>query len=98
MRDPFVPRILSRVAGRIGAKIELEPEFRFAGRIVFANGRTHVFRANNLNINRAGAVAVCEDKWYTSFFLKTAGFRTPRELSFFSEKLARNLPAGSRRS
>ena len=98
MRDPFVPRILSRVAGRIGARVELEPEFGFAGRILFASGRTHVFRSNNLNINRAGAVAVCEDKGYTSFFLRTAGFRVPRELNFFADRLARNLPAGSRRS
>jgi D-alanine-D-alanine ligase-like ATP-grasp enzyme len=98
MRDPFVPRILSRVAGRIGARVELEPEFNFAGRIIFANGRTHVFRSNNLNINRAGAVAVCEDKGYTSYFLRTSGFRTPREITFFAERLARNLPAGSRRS
>jgi hypothetical protein len=56
MRDPFVPRILTRVAGRIGARVELEPEFGFAGRIVFRDGRTHVFRANNLNINRGGGL------------------------------------------
>jgi D-alanine-D-alanine ligase-like ATP-grasp enzyme len=98
MRDPFVSRILSRVAERIGARVELEPEFGFAGRIIFANGRTHVFRANNLNINRAGAVAVCEDKAYTSYFLRTSGFRTPRELTFFSNRLSRNLPVRSRRS
>lgn len=98
MRDPFVPKILSRVAKRLGARVELEPEFAFAGRIIFSNGSSHVFRANNLNINRAGAVAVCEDKSYTSYFLKTAGFNTPRELNFFSDILARNLPIKSRRS
>jgi glutathione synthase/RimK-type ligase-like ATP-grasp enzyme len=43
-------------------------------------------------------VAVCEDKAYTSYFLKTAGFRTPREITFFSKRLASNLPVESRRS
>ena len=66
--------------------------------IVFPNGNTHVFRASNLNINRAGSVAIAADKNYTSYFLKQAGLKVPRELTFFSEFLCQNLAPEKRRS
>jgi glutathione synthase/RimK-type ligase-like ATP-grasp enzyme len=98
VREPFVSRLLARIAEKAGVRIELEPEFQFAGRIVFPGGATHVFRANNLNINRAGSVAIAEDKNYTSYFLRRAGLRVPQELTFFSELLAQNLNPAKRRS
>jgi glutathione synthase/RimK-type ligase-like ATP-grasp enzyme len=98
LRHPFVPKLLARIADRAGIRMELEPEFQFAGRIIFPNGNSHVFRANNLNINRAGSAAIAEDKNYTSYFLRVAGLRTPKELSFFSEELAQNLAPAARRS
>jgi D-alanine-D-alanine ligase-like ATP-grasp enzyme len=98
VRVPFVPRLLARIAKRAGVRIELEPEFEFAGRIIFPDGNTHVFRAGDLNINRAGSVAIADDKSYTSYFLKQAGLRVPRELTFFSEFLAKNLAPDKRRS
>lgn len=98
MRVPFVPRLLARIAERAGVRVELEPEFEFAGRIVFPDGNTHVFRASNLNINRAGSVAIALDKNYTSYFLKQAGLRVPRELTFFSQLLCRNVAPEKRRT
>ena len=98
MREPFVPRLLARIADKAGVRVELEPEFEFAGRIIFPDGNFHVFRAGNLNINRAGSVAIAEDKNYTSYFLRKAGLKVPRELSFFSEFLAQNLAPQKRRS
>src|SRR5262249_13055718 len=90
LREPFVPKLLLRIADRANVRIELEPEFGYAGRIVFADGTSHPFKAGNLNINRGGAMAIADDKSYTSFFLRQAGLRTPRELTFFSEKLRAN--------
>jgi glutathione synthase/RimK-type ligase-like ATP-grasp enzyme len=98
MRNPFVPKLLARIADRAGVRIELEPEFQFAGRIVFPDGNSHVFQANNLNINRAGSVAIADDKNYTSYFLRLAGLNAPNELTFFSDELALNLHPDKRRS
>jgi D-alanine-D-alanine ligase-like ATP-grasp enzyme len=98
MRNPFVPKLLARIADRAGVRIELEPEFQFAGRIIFSNGNSHVFRANNLNINRAGSVAIAEDKNYTSYFLRREGLKAPKEITFFSDELAQNLDPMKRRS
>jgi glutathione synthase/RimK-type ligase-like ATP-grasp enzyme len=90
--------LLARIAEKAGVRVELEPEFEFAGRIIFPDGHTHVFRAGNLNINRAGSVAIAEDKNYSSYFLRQAGLKVPRELTFFSEFLAQNLAPEKRRS
>lgn len=98
IKVPFVPRLLARIADRTGVRVELEPEFQFAGKMIFPDGQSHVFRANNLNINRAGSVAIAEDKSYTSYFLRQAGLNAPRELSFFSDKLRNNLVSANRRS
>src|SRR5262249_36941664 len=67
LREPFVPKLLLRIADRANIRIELEPEFGYAGRIVFADGTSHPFKAGNLNINRGGAMAIADDKSYTSF-------------------------------
>lgn len=98
MRIPFVPRLLARIADRAGIRVELEPEFEFAGRMIFPDGHFHVFRAGNLNINRAGSVAIAEDKNYAGYFLRSAGLKVPRELTFFSDFLGQNLASGKRRS
>jgi D-alanine-D-alanine ligase-like ATP-grasp enzyme len=86
------------MAEQAGVRVELEPEFEFAGRIIFPDGSFHVFRAGNLNINRAGSVAIAEDKNYTSYFLRQAGLKVPRELTFFSDIIAPNLAPEKRRS
>jgi glutathione synthase/RimK-type ligase-like ATP-grasp enzyme len=97
LREPFIPKLLLQIADRAGVRIELEPEFGYAGRIVFADGTSHPFKAGNLNVNRGGAMAIADDKSYTSFFLRQAGLRPPRELTFFSDKLRANLdPAKAR--
>ncbi|MCK1699916.1 ATP-grasp domain-containing protein [Bradyrhizobium sp. 146] len=98
MRIPFVPRLLARIADQAGVRVELEPEFEFAGRMIFPNGNFHLFRAGNLNINRAGSVAIAEDKNYTSYFLHQSGLKVPRELTFFSDYLSQNLAPERRRS
>jgi D-alanine-D-alanine ligase-like ATP-grasp enzyme len=90
--------LLARIADQAGVRVELEPEFEFAGRIIFPDGNFHVFQAGNLNINRAGSVAIAEDKNYTCYFLRQAGLKVPRELTFFSDFLAQNLAPEKRRS
>jgi D-alanine-D-alanine ligase-like ATP-grasp enzyme len=97
MRYPFASLLIAEIAPQLGIAVELEPEFQFAGELVFPNGRRRIFRNTNFNINPAGSAEIAKDKGYTKFFLRKAGINVPQGRAFFSDGLNANLSAGSRR-
>lgn len=97
MRYPFASRLIEEIAPSMGIRVELEPEFGFAGELVFPNGKRHLFRNTNFNINPAGSTEIAKDKAYTSHFLRKHGFPVPDGRTFFSDKLNANLPPAQRR-
>jgi D-alanine-D-alanine ligase-like ATP-grasp enzyme len=97
MRNPFASLLIAKIAPSMGVAVELEPEFHFAGELVFPDGRRHLFRNTNFNVNLAGSAEIAKDKGYTSFFLRKHGFRVPDNKAFFSERLNANLAPGRRR-
>jgi D-alanine-D-alanine ligase-like ATP-grasp enzyme len=95
MRYPFVSRLLEELAPELGIVLELEPEYQFAGELIFVDGRRMVFR--NFNINSAAASETARDKSYTNYFLRKHGFHVPEGKTFFSPRLNLNLPPSRRR-
>lgn len=91
MREPFVTRILKRIAPKIGAKLIVEPEYEFVGLIIFSNGRKTFFNNTSFNINPLGSVGIAKDKGYSSFFLNQMGYRTAEGKTFFSAELNENV-------
>jgi D-alanine-D-alanine ligase-like ATP-grasp enzyme len=86
-RQPFLWRILERVAPRVGATLSIEPSYKFVGLIRFANGRQSYFWENRLDLNPVAAARIARDKAYTSHFLRAQGISVPTEEAFFSEWL-----------
>ncbi len=97
MRYPFASMLIAEIGPSMGISVELEPEYQFAGELVFPNGRRHLFRNTNFNVNPAGSTEIAKDKGYTSFFLRKHGFNVPTSRAFFSEKLNANLAIERRR-
>ena len=97
MRYPFASMLIAEIAPSMGISVELEPEYHFAGELVFPDGRRHLFRNTNFNVNPAGSTEIAKDKGYTNFFLRKHGFHVPCNKAFFSEKLNAHLPAMRRR-
>ena len=97
MRYPFASLVIQQLAPAMGIRVELEPEFGFAGELIFPSGRRHVFRNTNFNVNPAGSTEIAKDKGYTCFFLRKHGFPVPANKTFFSERLNANLPPEKRR-
>ena len=91
MKTPFVTEILKKIAPEIGAELLIEPEYGFVGQVTFKSGKKMLFRGSNFNVNRLGSVEIARDKGYANFFLRSFGYKTPEEQTFFSEKLCRNL-------
>jgi D-alanine-D-alanine ligase-like ATP-grasp enzyme len=98
MRYPFVSKLLEEIAPSMGIGVELEPEYQFVGELIFPDGKRHLFRNTNFNLNPAASTEIAKDKGYTSYFLRKHGFRTPKNKTFFSDKLNANLSKDNRRS
>jgi D-alanine-D-alanine ligase-like ATP-grasp enzyme len=97
MRYPFASLLIQELGPTMGIAVELEPEYGFAGELVFPDGRRHMFRNTNFNVNPAGSTEIAKDKAYTNYFLRKHGYRVPEGKTFFSERLNLNIPEAKRR-
>lgn len=97
MRVPFASELIAQVAPSLGIAVELEPEFGFAGEMVFPDGRRHLFRNTNFNVNPAGSTEIARDKAYAHHFLRKRGLRVPQGRAFFSDALNAHLQPHRRR-
>lgn len=97
MYHPFTPLLLAELGPELAITVELEPGHRFAGELVFANGKRQLFHNANFNINPAAAVQIANDKFYTGFFLRKHGFKVPEHQTFFSPQVNAKLAPALRR-
>ncbi|MGM3191270.1 cyanophycin synthetase [Dickeya dadantii subsp. dieffenbachiae] len=81
----------------LGLRIEFEPEFNVVGEIIFPDGKTHLFKNTNLNLNPSASSAIARDKFYTKYLLQKKGFNVPRGKTFFSKALNKKLARENRR-
>ncbi|MBX9809921.1 cyanophycin synthetase, partial [Candidatus Gracilibacteria bacterium] len=79
------------IAPEIGAKIWIEEEYGYVGEIIFKNGRKHLFKKANFNVNPHASVEIVKDKGYTSQFLRRYGYSVAEGQTFFSEGLNQYL-------
>lgn len=86
MKIPSVSIRLQRLAPQLGIRLVLEPDYGFAGQLMYPNGKVSYYYHGSLDINPAGTAKVIRDKAYTSHFLRQLGFRTPVEQTFFSAR------------
>jgi D-alanine-D-alanine ligase-like ATP-grasp enzyme len=84
MRPCFVSPLIVKAAKKIGARCIIEPDYRYAGQITFANGRRHYFKDACLDVNPAGAAEIARDKAYSAFFLSQMGYPAIPGRVFFS--------------
>lgn len=82
---------LEAAAAQVGAQVLVEPDYRYAGVVTFADGRRQFFNLHYFNVNDAGAVGIANDKAYTAFFLRESGFSAPRNRVFFSDEACRRF-------
>ncbi|GGF06636.1 hypothetical protein GCM10007285_38200 [Stappia taiwanensis] len=80
VRPPLWVAILERLCTAHGAVLTVEPEYGYAGSITGADGRRHMFKGTNFDINGAGAAALAKDKDYAARFLAAEGLAVPQAL------------------
>lgn len=102
MKKPLVSILLKKIAPRIGAQVNLEPKYGWAGQIIFKNGRRRYFRASTVDLNPVGSSDIAKDKDFATYFMKEMGYSVVTGETFFSAEWAdtvgskRNIDAGYR--
>jgi D-alanine-D-alanine ligase-like ATP-grasp enzyme len=94
--DPFMGKLMRKIAPKIGAKVVVEPEWGVVGQLTFKNGRRSYFRSNVIDINPLGASEIAKDKDYANFFLRKLGYPVIEGKTFFSDAFGKVL--GSKRN
>lgn len=88
---PSMSEFFLQNAPKLGAKILIDPNFGYAGRIEFPNGNVRFFKYNHIDINTVGSSEIAKDKDYAAFFLKELGYSTIPGQTFFSDEWARDI-------
>lgn len=83
---PFVGELLTKIAGKAGVTVEVEPEFGYVGRIICPNGKIHYFRDTKFDLNTLGATEIAMDKAYATYFIDKLGYPTITGKSFYSKR------------
>ena len=79
----LLPKLLQKLAPRVGARVVLEPRWGIVGQIIFKDGQKRYFRYNTLDLNPVGASDVARDKDYANFFMRKMGYPTVPGRAFF---------------
>ncbi len=82
----MLPRLLKKIAPRIGARVTIEPQWGVVGQITFRNRKKSYFRYNTLDLNPVGSSDVAKDKDYATFFMKRMGYKTVIGRAFYSDE------------
>src|SRR5690606_11613488 len=86
---PTLAQLLQKIAPKIGATVQLHPDWPMVGKIAFKNGRTSYFKHNVFDLNPMGAASIAKDKDFATHFLQQQGYPTiPNSRAFYSEEHA----------
>ena len=96
MKKPLVSILLKKIAPMIGARVNLEPKYGWAGQIVFRNGRKRYFRASTIDLNPVGSSDIAKDKDFSAYFMRKMGYPVVTGETFFSAEWAETV--GSKRN
>ena len=94
MKESIVTPLFERIGRKLGVRVEIEPNWRYTGRLVFPDGTFSYFLATRFDINPFGAAEVAGDKDYAAFFMKKMGYPVPDGEAFFSPRWARTISSG----
>jgi D-alanine-D-alanine ligase-like ATP-grasp enzyme len=72
-------------------EIIAEPNYGYAGKIIYQNGIVRMFKGSDIGINTSGANQIAADKGYTKYFLQRMGYQTPSGKVFLLPQYVQDL-------
>ena len=86
---PYLTKLISKLAPKIGARVVLEPEWKIAGQIIYPNGVVRSLRMYSLDLNYIASSDIARDKDFSKFFMKQKGYRVAEGKTIFENNWAK---------
>jgi D-alanine-D-alanine ligase-like ATP-grasp enzyme len=80
-----------KLAPKVGARVIVEPEWKYAAQIVYPNGVIRSLRYFALDLNRDASTKMAKDKYFAKFFLKKLGYPVAPGQTIFEKKWAKEI-------
>jgi D-alanine-D-alanine ligase-like ATP-grasp enzyme len=77
--------LVAEIAPRLGFRVELEPTYRYVGRLIAPDGRRHYFRNTHFDVNGQGSAEIANDKAFAAHFMAELGYPVPPGQTFYSD-------------
>jgi len=91
MALPYLSKLLLKLASKVGAKVVLEPEWGYAGQIIYKNGVVRSLRMYSLDLNHIASADIAKDKDYAKFFMSKHGYPVAAGTTIFEKDWAKTL-------
>lgn len=88
---PYITKLILKLAPKAGVKVVLEPEWGFAGRLIYPNGVIRLFRGHIIDMNHLGSSSIAKDKDYAKFFMAQKGYNVAEGQTVFEDSWAETV-------
>lgn len=89
MEIPYLTKLIARLASKVGARVVVEPEWKYAAQIIYKNGVVRSLRYYSLDLNYIGSADIAKDKDYAKFFIKKLGYPVAEGKTVFRDNWAK---------
>ncbi len=88
---PYLTKLILKLAPKIGAKVILEPEWKYAAQIIYPNGVVRSLRFYSLDLNHIASSDIAKDKDFSKFFIKKLGYKVANGITIFKNDWAKTI-------
>lgn len=71
---PYLTKLIAKLTPKVGARVVIEPKWKYAAQIIYPNGIVRSLRYFSLDLNSVGSSDIARDKDYAKFFMKRLGY------------------------
>jgi|SRR3989344_4530494 len=89
IKIPYLTKLITKLAPRVGASFVVEPEWGVAGQIIYKNGVVRSLRFYSLDLNHIASSDIAKDKDYAKFFMVRKGYPVAEGKTIFKDSWAK---------
>src|SRR3989338_6465458 len=93
---PYLTGLIIKLAPKVGAKVVVEPEWKYTAQIIFKNGVIRSLRHYALDLNHDASYRIACDKHFAKFFMKQKGYPVAEGQTIFEASWAKALKKNRR--